>query len=119
MEILFLAHRIPYPPDKGDKIRSYRWLKALAARHPVHLGCFLDDPQDRRHLGRVAEFCASMRAVPLPRWKAALRGAAALGRREALTSSIYRDADLSAWVRERLAAGRVGCVVAFSSGLAG
>jgi len=30
-EILFLCHRIPYPPDKGDKIRSYRWLRALAA----------------------------------------------------------------------------------------
>ena len=53
MEILFLAHRIPFPPDKGDKIRSYRWLKALAARHSVHLGCFIDDRQDRAHLARA------------------------------------------------------------------
>jgi sugar transferase (PEP-CTERM/EpsH1 system associated) len=119
MEILFLAHRIPFPPDKGDKIRSYRWLKALAARHSVHLGCFIDDRQDRAHIARLGGYCASIHAVPLPSWKAAFRAAAALAQAEALTPSIYRDAGLAAWVRERLAVRAVGCVVAFSSAMAG
>ena len=31
-ELLFLAHRIPYPPNKGDKIRSYHLLRYLSSR---------------------------------------------------------------------------------------
>jgi len=46
MKILFLAHRIPFPPDKGDKIRSYQVLQYLAARHEVHLVCLIDNPRD-------------------------------------------------------------------------
>ena len=118
MEILLLCHRFPFPPDKGDKIRSYRWLKALAQRHAVHLGCFIDDADDWAQIDRVGEWCASLRAFPLPRWRLAWRGAAALARREALTASIYRDEALARWVRERLAAGGIGCAVAFSSAMA-
>jgi len=45
-EILFIAHRIPFPPDRGDKIRSHHILKWLAAQGPVHVACFADDPAD-------------------------------------------------------------------------
>jgi sugar transferase (PEP-CTERM/EpsH1 system associated) len=48
-DILFLAHRVPYPPDRGDKIRSYHILRHLAARHRVHLGAFADDEADMAH----------------------------------------------------------------------
>ncbi|HEY0270055.1 MAG TPA: glycosyl transferase family 1, partial [Sphingomonas sp.] len=48
-DILFLAHRVPYPPDRGDKIRSYHILKHLTARHRVHLGTFADDDADVAH----------------------------------------------------------------------
>lgn len=36
--LLYLVHRIPYPPNKGDKIRSFHFLKALAAEYDVFLG---------------------------------------------------------------------------------
>ena len=39
-ETLFLGHRVPFPPDRGDKIRSHHLLKALARRGPVHVGTF-------------------------------------------------------------------------------
>ena len=45
-DLLFLAHRVPFPPDRGDKIRSYNILKHLAARHRVHLAAFADDEAD-------------------------------------------------------------------------
>jgi len=40
MDLLFLAHRAPFPPDRGDKIRSYHVLRYLAARARVHLVAF-------------------------------------------------------------------------------
>ena len=48
-EILFLIHRLPYPPNKGDKIRSYHILKYLSRTFRVHLGTFVDDAYDWRY----------------------------------------------------------------------
>ncbi|HEV7290618.1 TIGR03087 family PEP-CTERM/XrtA system glycosyltransferase [Sphingomonas sp.] len=45
-DILFLAHRVPFPPDRGDKIRAYHILRHLSARNRVHLLAFADDPAD-------------------------------------------------------------------------
>ena len=59
MKILYLVHRLPYPPNKGDKVRSYHLLKHLAARHEVHLGTFIDDPDVEQHLPRVRELCTN------------------------------------------------------------
>jgi len=53
--ILFLSHRLPYPPNKGDKVRSYALLKHLASKGTVHLACFMDDRSDFSYLDEVRE----------------------------------------------------------------
>ena len=59
--VLYLVHRLPYPPDKGDRIRAYHLLRFLARRAAVHLVCLADEavPDEavaalRRHCERVA-----------------------------------------------------------------
>ena len=44
--LLYLTHRMPYPPDKGDKITTFHFLRHLAAHHEVHLGAFVDSEDD-------------------------------------------------------------------------
>ena len=44
LSVLYLCHRVPYPPDKGDKIRAFHQLRALSARHRVHLLTMADGP---------------------------------------------------------------------------
>lgn len=46
MRILFLAPRLPYPPDTGGKIRTFNILKQIAKRAKVHLVCFSFDQSD-------------------------------------------------------------------------
>ena len=58
-DLLLLIHRIPYPPNKGDKIRSYHLLKHLAQTYRVHLATFVDDADDWQHVPRVRTLCAS------------------------------------------------------------
>jgi hypothetical protein len=41
--VLFLAHRVPYPPNKGDRIRSFHLLRFLSRRARVHLACLADE----------------------------------------------------------------------------
>ncbi|MEA3060492.1 MAG: hypothetical protein QOJ94_273 [Sphingomonadales bacterium] len=54
-ELLFLAHRIPFPPDRGDKIRSWHILRHLSGLARVHLACFADDEADAAHLPALRE----------------------------------------------------------------
>src|SRR5690606_26983766 len=54
MRILFLAHRIPYPPNKGDKIRSWNVLRHLAAKHDVRVATLIDDAADVEYLPVLA-----------------------------------------------------------------
>lgn len=58
-DILFLAHRSPFPPDRGDKIRAFNVLKHLAVNHRVHLVAFADDPRDLESKGGLVPFTAS------------------------------------------------------------
>lgn len=55
MKLLFLAHRIPFPPNKGDKIRSFNILNRLAKRHDVYLACLVDDESDLRFVPELKQ----------------------------------------------------------------
>jgi sugar transferase (PEP-CTERM/EpsH1 system associated) len=117
-EILFLAHRIPYPPNKGDKIRSWHFLRGLSKRFTVHLGTFVDDQDDWQHVGTLREVCGEVCVRPLvPGW-ARLRSLAGLVRGRALTIDYYRDAQLSAWVRDLARRRPLSGVFVYSSSMA-
>ncbi|QPF73692.1 TIGR03087 family PEP-CTERM/XrtA system glycosyltransferase [Roseateles sp. DAIF2] len=117
-KLLYLVHRLPYPPNKGDKVRSYHLLKHLAARHEVHLGTFVDDPDDLQHLGRVRELCTSLQAVRLHPGRAKLASLRGLLSGEALSLPYYRDAALARWVDETVQREAPDAVVVFSSTMA-
>ncbi len=118
-ELLFLVHRIPFPPNKGDKIRSYNILRHLARDWTVHLGAFVDDPDDWRHQDEVAAIgggeCRLLGLDPARAKGKSLRG---LLDGRPLTLPYYADPALQTWVDELLRARPVGHVVVFSSAMA-
>jgi sugar transferase (PEP-CTERM/EpsH1 system associated) len=63
--LLFLCQRLPYPPNKGEKIRYYHFLRHLAQSWDVHLGCFIDDPADWDHVNALRGMVTDLRAVGL------------------------------------------------------
>ena len=116
--LLFLAHRIPYPPTKGDKVRSYHLLKYLAGRYRVHLGAFVDDAADLEHASALREMCDECHLVRLKPALAKLKSLAGLVSDEPLTLPFYRDAGMSRWVNKVLLATPVQGVLVFSSAMA-
>lgn len=116
--LLFLAHRIPYPPTKGDKIRSFNILKHLAGRYRIHLGAFVDDADDWRHRPALEALCEETFLLPLSPLSARVRSLTALARREPLTMAYYRDARLREWVDGVLSRGTVERVFVFCSAMA-
>ena len=116
--LLYLVHRLPFPPNKGDKVRSYHLLRHLAERHQVHLGTFLDDPDDLRHLPVVRGWCAGLHAETLHPRRARLASLRGLASGEALTEAYYRSPRLSRWVAATVVRERIDAIVVFSSSMA-
>lgn len=97
-DLLFLTQRIPFPPTKGDKIRSWHFLRHLAERYRVHLGCFVDDRRDWPHVRVLEELCASLHCEPLNPSAARLRSLRALVRGEPMTLRYFASGRLRRWV---------------------
>lgn len=108
---LFLAHRVPFPPDRGDRIRSHHLLKALAKAGPVHVGCFGEgDERAERALAAVAaSACVVSRTKPL-----ALAGVEAVLSGKPVSLTAFYSRKLAAWVRETIARERIEAIVVFS-----
>ncbi len=115
--LLFLAHRLPYPPNKGDKIRSFHLLRHLAQRYRIYLGAFVDDADDRQYAQALAPYCAEIKLLPLHPRRSKLKSLTGLLTGEALTLPYYRNAALSDWARQRVQDGSVNRGLAFSSAM--
>ena len=118
-DLLFLAHRIPYPPNKGDKLRSFHVLKHLAERHRVHLGTFIDDAADWQHVDTIKALCTGETlCLPLSPRAAKLRSLMGLATGRALALPYYHDARMSRWVDDLVMRHRIRRIVVFSSPMA-
>lgn len=117
--VLFLVHRIPYPPNKGDKIRSYHVLKFLATRYRVHLATFIDDQADQQYVSTVQQLCAGETLfLPLQPTRAKLRSLWGLMSGEALSVAYYRNARLQQWVSDLSRRHAIQRVLIFSGAMA-
>lgn len=112
-EILFLAHRVPFPPNRGDKIRSAHLLKKLASLAPVHVGCFAETDEDRAATADVARLaashCVANRGKPL-----VLAGAQAVLAGKPVSLTAFHSARLARWVRDTMASRPITTIVIFS-----
>lgn len=117
MEILFLAHRVPFPPDRGDKIRSFHILNHIAGFARVHLVALADDARD---IDPPREFRALLgECVIVPRTKSRARAAAeALATGEPLSLTAFADARIGAAVTRILAEHPIDAIYAFSGQMA-
>lgn len=116
---LFLCHRIPFPPNKGDKIRSYALLKHLAGLGPVHVGCFVDEKEDFKYLDEVRALaggdCLFIPLGAMAKWS---RSALALAMGQPITTAYFGSSRLGRWVADILAAKQIENIVVFGSAMA-
>ena len=117
-DLLLLIHRIPYPPNKGDKIRSYHLLKHLAQSYRVHLATFVDDADDWQHVPRVEALCASSHFASLNALRARVRSLGALLANRSLSRDYYRNQGLRQWAANAVQTHDIKRIVVFSSAMA-
>ncbi len=117
-DLLLLVHRLPYPPNKGDKIRSHGLLRHLARRYRVHLATFVDSACDWQHVPTVEALCASSYFARLNPLAGRLRSLGALLGGGSLSFRYYRHAAMQAWVDRTMHTHAIRKIVAFSSPMA-
>lgn len=118
MNLLYLSHRIPYPPDKGDKIRSYHQVATLAARHRLHVVCFVDAAEDERHVPALRERVASLSCFRRGRATTLAKAALGLVTGRSLSVAAFSSGAMRRAVRALLARTPIDAVVVYSSAMA-
>jgi len=117
--LLMIVHRIPYPPDKGDKIRSFHEFHYLREQGwRIHLCTFIDDPADIAYVKTLSNQCESssffrLRRIPQ---KAAMLWALLRGR-PLTVGAFFKKAALD-YVRRVLRDYPIRAVLCFSSPMA-
>jgi len=116
--LLFLCHRMPYPPDKGEKIRAFRILEHLAQQYRVHLGCFIDDVADEAHVRTVEGHCSGLGWFPRSPKNTKFKALAGLLRGEPLTVASFANNAMHKWVRDLIAREKPKVIFVYSSAMA-
>ena len=120
-DILFLAHRIPFPPDRGDKMRSWHMLRHLAGLGRVHLACFADDEADAAHLGALRTALGGRLGethVEVRRTNKLVAGLRALATGAPASLTLFDSQHMRRFVSDVVAREPIGTVFAFSSQMA-
>lgn len=74
MRILFLTSRIPFPPNRGDKLRTYNLIRQLAKENEIYLISFSDNKKDNEpSLRELQKYCRQVKFVHLPKWFSLLK----------------------------------------------
>ncbi len=115
--LLHLTHRLPYPPDKGDRIRTFHTLKYLSRHARVHLAALSDEPPAPGAEDALRAVCERVTVVPLAglgRWARALWS---LARGGSITEGAFHSPALVRLLEQWCGEVRFDCVLASSSAM--
>ena len=65
MQILFLCHRFPYPPNEGGKIRSFNMIRHLSREHAVVVASLTRSEAERQAMAGLERYCAAVVSAPI------------------------------------------------------
>ncbi len=116
--LLFLVHRIPYPPNKGDKIRSYNFLKGLTNHYNIHLATFIDDADDWQYAAKVEELTMTSLFINLRSTQAKIKSLSGLLNGKALSLPYYQSQQMQKWIDKTMKEKSIDKVFIFSSAMA-
>lgn len=116
--VLFICHRFPYPPDRGEKIRAWHLIRHLAQSHRLFVGCLVDDARDWQHRPALDAVCAATGCFAIDKRRQKLRALMKIRPGRPLMLDYYDHPGLHRWVRDLAARERIDAVYIFSAAMA-
>ena len=99
MKLLFLTSRLPYPPNRGDRLRTFNFIRSLADEHEIHLLSFINGENEREYIAPLKDFCQTIQILPLPAWRSAITVGLNIWRRQPLQALYYRSSAMQNLIR--------------------
>jgi sugar transferase (PEP-CTERM/EpsH1 system associated) len=117
-EILYIAHRIPYPPNKGDKIRSFNEIKYLSKKFTIDLVCLADDPADMKFAGQLKKYCRRVVVFRLKHIIGKIKGLFSLLKGKSISEGYFFHLGMAVTIERWLAKYPYKAILCFSSPMA-
>ena len=117
MNVLFLTHRLPYAPNRGDRVRAYYLLREMARVATVSVFSLLHDDDEASRVGQVP-FAHDVAGVRVTRLRNLIRGGARISSSRPLTHALLDAPDARDALTQLARATPPDVVVAYCSGMA-
>ncbi len=116
--LIFISHRIPYPLNKGEKIRGYNLITHLARSYDVYLGCLIDDATDWEHVAHLRTICTEVAAFGIDKRRQKLKALAHIRPGRPLMTDYYFHPGLRDWVDATMARVNMDIIYIYSAAMA-
>ncbi len=118
MNILFVSHRLPYPPTDGSRVRAFHMIRHLASRGDVTVASLARSPAEYAAGQGLATYCRRLLIQPISRSAAAIHTVASLGTRTPASMGYFHSLGLQHQINQELATRSYGLIVVHSSSVA-
>jgi sugar transferase (PEP-CTERM/EpsH1 system associated) len=118
MRIFYICRRVPFPPDRGDKIAAFNQIRHLAAQHEVHVFCLGDGVQDLANVSGLQAYTKSLTAAPVDGFTIKLRALAALVTGQPLSVAALNEAKLHDALHRKFGQLRPDLIIVYSCNMA-
>ena len=118
MRILFLTHRLPYAPNRGDRIRAYHMLREMARFAEVDLVSLVHDAHEAGRGGDLAGLAATVQVARVPALRNRAAAVCRLAGGRPLTHLLLDSPDVGPAVARVMRRSPPDVVVAYGSGMA-
>jgi len=113
--LLYIVHRVPYPPDKGERVRAFHAIKALADHFRVTVSALAHSAADRASARELERWCERVVTASAGGLLGLARGALALVGGRSVTEGYFRSRGLARRLQEEAAREPFDAIVAYSS----
>jgi len=118
MRMFFVCQRVPFPPDRGDKITTFNEICHLSAEHELHVFCLGDSDRDLDNVPGLLRYAKSVTAVPVSKTASRMRAVIALLTGKSLSVAAFNEARLHAAIRSKFVELEPDLIIVYSCNVA-
>jgi sugar transferase (PEP-CTERM/EpsH1 system associated) len=118
VNVLFLTHRLPFAPNRGDRIRAFHMIRALRECADVSILSLVHDSEEERRIVDVQPLVESVHTARVPRWRNLAKAAVRLPTRRPLTLELLSAPSVRRSLRQIIRERPPDVVLAYCSSMA-
>lgn len=118
MRVLFLTHRLPYAPNRGDRLRAFYLLETMSRFASVDLVSFVHTAEEARHAKDLRDMAKRVLTIKTPKARNMFRGLGTLITSRPLTHTLLAAPEMQQRLSDLVSGAQPDVVLAYCSGMA-